>query len=71
MRGLYTWANKTDINFWQTQRRKPQKFNNLGCKVWKNVEKQIIRHEREKLLRTEIAGIRLGKKKKSHLKKNK
>ena len=26
--------NKTEINFWQTQRRKPQKFNNLGCKIF-------------------------------------
>ena len=29
MQGLYTWVNKTDINFWQTQGRKPQKVQEL------------------------------------------
>ena len=30
LRGLYTLVNKTEINFWQTQRRKPQKVQQLG-----------------------------------------
>ena len=30
MEGLYTWVNKREINFWQTQRRKPQKVQQLG-----------------------------------------
>ena len=30
MRGWYTWVNKTEINFRQTQRRKPQNVQQLG-----------------------------------------
>ena len=39
LRGLYTLVNKTEINFWQTQRRKPQKSSTTwAVKVFKGMK---------------------------------
>ena len=68
-RFVRAWVNKTKTNFWRNhaKAKTTKSSTTWAVKVFKGMKKRkknkLLRYEREKSLRTEIAEVRLRKKK--------